>query len=332
MNDPAHRRARSRVRGAILIAALVAGCQAGATPAPTPLATSAATSPTPTPTPNPVPSAGGPKAGPIAVAAGDGHSTRIYVMAIDGTNAVPVSAGTIDDWPSWSPDGTRILFGRRAALGTTSEIFVVNADGTGETRLTSGAFDITPAWSPDGAHFAFIRNDGGPTSSVMVANADGSNIVNTGAHSMISPTWSPDSSQIAYTDLDPTAGKNGANRIFVMNADGSGQHAIKTDICRPGGASSPDWAPDGSGIAFACQTEYGGLHWLAFVAPDGSGFRKLTADGAIAFGQVSWSPDSTRLAVSVAIKGIYVLDVATGSSASIGMAGQTTTGWVDWSP
>jgi Tol biopolymer transport system component len=54
--------------------------------------------------------------------------------------------------PAFSPDGTRIVFGR---LG--SGIFRVNLDGTGLRRLTSGGRDSYPVWSPDGRRIAFVR-------------------------------------------------------------------------------------------------------------------------------------------------------------------------------
>ena len=53
--------------------------------------------------------------------------------------------------PSFSPDGTRIVFSR---LG--SGLFYASLDGTGLRRLTSGRRDSYPVWSRDG-RIAFIR-------------------------------------------------------------------------------------------------------------------------------------------------------------------------------
>jgi Tol biopolymer transport system component len=55
--------------------------------------------------------------------------------------------------PSWSPDGTKIVFN-----GNGSGIHVVHPDGTGLAQLTNGS-DVDPRWSPDGTTIAFSRYD-----------------------------------------------------------------------------------------------------------------------------------------------------------------------------
>ena len=49
--------------------------------------------------------------------------------------------------PSWSPDGTRIVFERGRADGSSNNIFRANADGSGhEEQLTSFSGDRSPDW------------------------------------------------------------------------------------------------------------------------------------------------------------------------------------------
>ena len=51
---------------------------------------------------------------------------------------------TVDVFPSWSPDGTRIAFTSDREGGP--EIYIVNADGTDLTRLTDNtANDVLPS-------------------------------------------------------------------------------------------------------------------------------------------------------------------------------------------
>ena len=57
--------------------------------------------------------------------------------------------------PRWSPDGSRIVFGRYLdpdSGGTGFELFTIASDGTGLTQLTDNAdYNTTDAdWSPDG--------------------------------------------------------------------------------------------------------------------------------------------------------------------------------------
>ena len=87
-----------------------------------------------------------------------------------------------DEYPSWSPDGTKIAFA--SDRDGNYEIYVMNADGTHQTRLTNNAaYDMSPAWSPDGTRIAFdTQRDHfppaevgiGPEFEIHVMNSDGS--------------------------------------------------------------------------------------------------------------------------------------------------------------
>ena len=63
-------------------------------------------------------------------------------------------------WPTWSPDGTQILFELRLCAGRCNQerwrLFVMSADGTRPRRV--GVGDGTGGqWSPDGSQIAFER-------------------------------------------------------------------------------------------------------------------------------------------------------------------------------
>src|SRR5207249_6042177 len=74
----------------------------------------------------------------------------------------------------------------------------------------------------------------GPRWQIFTMNADGSDVRQLTSDSLIKsqPAWSPDESKIAYmVNLD-------ALHLYVMNADGSDQHAVPN---APDGAQHPDW-------------------------------------------------------------------------------------------
>jgi Tol biopolymer transport system component len=88
--------------------------------------------------------------------------TAIFVMNQDGTDKQQLTSGDFfDDYPCWSPGGTKIVFARAEFGFADYAIWVMNADGTGLRQLTSSGYAISPAWSPDGSRIAFVREEEG---------------------------------------------------------------------------------------------------------------------------------------------------------------------------
>ena len=59
--------------------------------------------------------------------------------------------------PTWSPDGTRIVFS--AQVGGLTDLFLYDLAGGQLQRLTDDSYaDLEPAWSPDGSQIAFVTD------------------------------------------------------------------------------------------------------------------------------------------------------------------------------
>lgn len=91
-------------------------------------------------------------------------------MDADSQNQTELTIGGKDYGPSWSPDGSKILF---YSLRTgNKDIYVMDANGSNETRLTThSARDEGSCWSPDGSKIVFASDrDGNYEIYIMDAN------------------------------------------------------------------------------------------------------------------------------------------------------------------
>jgi len=85
-------------------------------------------------------------------------------MNTDGTDQLNVTNDPAEDTdPSFSPDGTRIVYSSNHGSLEEPEIFIINADGTQKPiRVTNNpAYDGAPSFSPDGTKIAFESDRSG---------------------------------------------------------------------------------------------------------------------------------------------------------------------------
>jgi TolB protein len=131
-------------------------------------------------------------------------------------------------------------------------------------------------WSPDGTKILFVSLgyvDGAFNVDVYVMNADGSQRVRltTTAGGDFEPSWSPDSRKIAFSSQ-----RNGREEIYIINADGTGEHRLHAAEASVGSEQYPAWSPDGTKIAFARASQMFNLQNVYTANADGSGLSQVT--------------------------------------------------------
>ena len=190
------------------------------------------------------------------------------------------------------------------------------ATGAERTVISDPGDDVSPAFSPDGATLAFIRHSSNlqPTETLMVANADGTNV-----RPVAGPeiglrwwAWAPSSAELAVVS---TAG--GAPELSIVSVDGD---AARRPIALPVAPETVDWRPpDGRELIFR-GSRRGSEYSVYAVRPDGTGFRQVARDSGhprTFLAPFSLSPDG-RLAAYGSFDAadvhlrIHLLDLDTG--------------------
>ena len=119
---------------------------------------------TPQPTATPLPTLSGRGGGVLAFAREDSQQRDIYLANADGSQLTALTDDLFwDNWPSWSPDGSQLVFTcRQRVAGLGGGICAINADGSNRRQL-SNSNDWEPSWSPDGRYIVFAsQRDGNP--------------------------------------------------------------------------------------------------------------------------------------------------------------------------
>jgi Tol biopolymer transport system component len=176
----------------------------------------------------------------VAVSRSVSGNLDLFVMRHNGSQGgIVAPSPEREDQPSWSPDGSRLVFvsDRDRREG---DLYIVNRDGTGLTRLTDDELsEADPAWSPDGHHIAFVvstdpRGHGGNIFIVKVDGSDRQQLTDELTDKQ-QPVWSPDGSRIAFQ-----AFVNDSWAIYVLNVD-DGAVTLLTDS--EGEDIEPRWSP-----------------------------------------------------------------------------------------
>lgn len=209
----------------------------------------------------------------------------IYVMDADGSGLKRITQEpTFDSMPSWSPDGTRIVYSRMdislmfSSASASAEsirngsndngIYTIRVDGTGLRRLTDEAHDEYPAWAPDGKTIAFGRLTK-HAGWIYTVNPNGGGLKKLTDPPKgfwdSQPSWAPDGKKIAFTRASARRAD-----VFMMNADGTHVRKLtgKTD------GFSPAFSPDGKKIVFVSND--GQTTHIYVMNADGTNVRRLT--------------------------------------------------------
>lgn len=191
--------------------------------------------------------------------AAEGFASRIYIVPLDGVGARLVTPETPSFLHGWSPDGKELAYCAFRGIDGKMEvdIYSIPAGGGQEKRLTGGGFNDGPEYSPDGEHIWFNSTRSG-LMQVWRMDRDGGSPVQITKNER--NNWfghiSPDGKKVVYLaygkdQLEPSEHlPNMPVELWMMDADGGGQHRILSLFGGQGSMNVNSWAGDSRRFAF----------------------------------------------------------------------------------
>jgi Tol biopolymer transport system component len=253
--------------------------------------------------------AANPLDGRIVFLAEDGHPNQetddVFIMNADGTGIhnLTKTPGVDEGDPTWSPDGTQILFQRVLENGSTNDfyadLFLMNDAGEDQQNITQtpdrGEWGAT--WAPGGDRIAFVGevSNPSPQDEIYVMDIDDPtsavNITDS-PWQEIEPSWSPAGGSIVFSAVRNVSDRNGWE-IVTVDPDGSNEVILTAADEARHEDRAPDWSPDGSMVVYMSQwnTICCGDWDIWAVNADGTGASNLTrGDGNSDLDPADWFP------------------------------------------
>jgi Tol biopolymer transport system component len=129
--------------------------------------------------------------------------------------------------PSWSPDGSEILFvSNRGRIWGTGGFWRMRAEPGSEPReirYEETTWKARPDWSPDGKRVAYASYLGRQWHQLWVMTDEGGDVfpLTYGEHDVTAPRWSPDGERIAYV-----SNEGGNTSLWVQEIPGGSRRQI----------------------------------------------------------------------------------------------------------
>ena len=240
------------------------------------------------------------------------HGYELALVEVDGGPVERLTTNLrFDNFPAWSPDGTRIAYLTGQSVRVAGLVTMTTV-GHRQPFFTGGHLLglHPPQWSPDGTRLAVVGTDDSEfRQAVLTVGAAGGDLRRLG-RTISGPSWSPDGQRLAF--VGATDDESDGWGLLTMAADGTdvrrvplppgwephyvGRHVILTEMAEFGDGWIPTltWSPAGDHLLYTCGRR------ICVVGLDGTPVGRSPIEwwsGSVA----AWSPRGTRIAVAAGV-------------------------------
>jgi Tol biopolymer transport system component len=232
------------------------------------------------------------------------YKSKIYILDLEThRNSVPIIIDGEANAQSWSPNGDSIAVAISGSNKFSEGIWVFNLMDSSKYYVAPGE---AAAWSPDGKKMAIFSctqlSDGISTIATLrvidlLSKVEAVLFNRESCLKLAYLSWSPDNQSIVFSFSKDSDTNKHLDRMFVIDLTTKRIDPILTE-----GNWSPSFSPTGERIVFVKD------YSLALTDKSGACIVDIKNPGVQIIGDISWSPDGSKWAVSGVGK-VYIIDL-----------------------
>jgi len=200
-----------------------------------------------------------------------GECANVAIMNADGGGLIEFPDPTVcQDDPSFTPDGSRIVFHRFDPATNDDAFWSMDLSGGDRRRIGASGFD--PTVSPNGRRLSFVSLNGQPAGAALfTSDLDGTNVFQVTPFEFdvaLKQDWSPDGRHLVFTQFGDETIPGVSKNIATIRPDGTHLQFLTHYQGGAVNAIAGSYSPDGRWIVFRLVDH--GLAGLFKMRPDGS--------------------------------------------------------------